>query len=690
MLLFNCEKLSSQPISFSSLNGPYGGNLGDVVFTQDGEIFVSSYYSEAKGIFKSVDNGLNWQHLLPSGYASIDYLAMGINENDILFAGTGGAGLYKSTDKGESWSWLSTYSSPECWAIAFSDSGHIFAGDGDWGGVYKSIDDGETWIQLLPNSIAPLAIEIDIGGTIYVGTRDDFIKSTDNGISWNSYYAGLDNQIIASALSYSLSEIFVGTGYYNAGNGVYYSSDKGETWHHRGLDGKVIYSLTSDQFGAIYAGTKSNGVFKSTDSGISWVQSNNGLHNKNIFRVKMSPSNLLFACSETEGGIYRSTNFGENWEISGVTAGSIINGFIDDTGNIFTATRSSVQKFEPSTEKWQILFSEGMLDIVFKPPTILFACNSSSVYISKDFGITWDMTNSPGSLTLYLIDMALYSDETLLIGTNDYIRRSTDDGNSWTTIENGLPSYWIDNVASNEEGNIFASASIYLCRADTIDSQFVIIKDSVSIPTGNGIALGSNGLILFTSDIGIFRSTDYGDNWVKLSDQNARSIYLYKDKYVVAGLTSGQGIMFSPDKGDTWITVNEGLPYDEYIRWNQIDSEGYLYTAVNGFGLFKSNSIVTNVNESIVEEAKNYVLRNNYPNPFNPITIISYSIPKAGYVALKIFDIIGREVATLVNEEKSVGEYEVEWDATGLPSGIYFYRLLAGSFVETKKMVLMK
>ena len=85
-----------------------------------------------------------------------------------------------------------------------------------------------------------------------------------------------------------------------------------------------------------------------------------------------------------------------------------------------------------------------------------------------------------------------------------------------------------------------------------------------------------------------------------------------------------------------------------------------------------------------------YVLYQNYPNPFNPSTTIQYSIPKKSIVTLKVYDILGNEVASLVNEDKSIGSYEGKFDGTGLPSGIYFYRLQAGSFVETKKMVLMK
>jgi hypothetical protein len=83
-------------------------------------------------------------------------------------------------------------------------------------------------------------------------------------------------------------------------------------------------------------------------------------------------------------------------------------------------------------------------------------------------------------------------------------------------------------------------------------------------------------------------------------------------------------------------------------------------------------------------------LYQNYPNPFNPTTRINYEIPKRSFITLKVYDVLGNEVAALVNEDRSIGNYTVEFDATTLPSGIYFYRLQAGSFVETKKMMLMK
>jgi len=87
---------------------------------------------------------------------------------------------------------------------------------------------------------------------------------------------------------------------------------------------------------------------------------------------------------------------------------------------------------------------------------------------------------------------------------------------------------------------------------------------------------------------------------------------------------------------------------------------------------------------------KNYTLFQNYPNPFNPTTSIKYQIPVLSFVTIKVYDVLGNEITTLVNEEKPVGSYEVEFDAAGLPSGVYFYRIQAGSFVETKKMGLLK
>ncbi len=116
---------------------------------------------------------------------------------------------------------------------------------------------------------------------------------------------------------------------------------------------------------------------------------------------------------------------------------------------------------------------------------------------------------------------------------------------------------------------------------------------------------------------------------------------------------------------------------------------GVIYSG-NGFRCAQSAAQqVTSANRGAGDLPRDFALNQNYPNPFNPSTTISYSLPKAAIVSLRIFNALGQEVATLVNEQKEAGYYQVQWNAN-VSSGIYFYRLQAGEYVETKKMILLK
>jgi hypothetical protein len=101
-------------------------------------------------------------------------------------------------------------------------------------------------------------------------------------------------------------------------------------------------------------------------------------------------------------------------------------------------------------------------------------------------------------------------------------------------------------------------------------------------------------------------------------------------------------------------------------------------------------NIVTGFEESSQTLPKTFALHQNYPNPFNPSTTIEFDLPKASQVTLKIYNILGEEVATLVSDKLSAGSYSYDWDARNLASGVYLYKLQAGDFVETKKMILMR
>jgi hypothetical protein len=100
--------------------------------------------------------------------------------------------------------------------------------------------------------------------------------------------------------------------------------------------------------------------------------------------------------------------------------------------------------------------------------------------------------------------------------------------------------------------------------------------------------------------------------------------------------------------------------------------------------------VPTNVNDNHDNTIEGFYLYEAYPNPFNPSTTIHYQIPQAGIVILKIYDILGNEVATLVNEEKSAGKYNVNFNASSLSSGVYIYKIQTSSFINSKKMILLK
>ncbi|MCZ7614786.1 MAG: T9SS type A sorting domain-containing protein [Ignavibacteriaceae bacterium] len=122
---------------------------------------------------------------------------------------------------------------------------------------------------------------------------------------------------------------------------------------------------------------------------------------------------------------------------------------------------------------------------------------------------------------------------------------------------------------------------------------------------------------------------------------------------------------------------------DQYIFAGTLNPDGGVWRR-------PLSEMVTSVESDPENFPAQFILEQNYPNPFNPSTVISYRLPVSSDVTLKVYDILGKEVVTLVDEYKPAGKYEVEFNASSLPSGTYFYQLRAGSFIETKKMSLLK
>ena len=201
--------------------------------------------------------------------------------------------------------------------------------------------------------------------------------------------------------------------------------------------------------------------------------------------------------------------------------------------------------------------------------------------------------------------------------------------------------------------------------------------------TLNGYILGDGGTIL--------KTTDGGATWqVQPSPGTSLNAFKFLDTgegWVAAD--SGK-IFKTVDGGNTWLSQNSGVQ----SSLTSVDFTDRLHgVAVGGSGvvLVTKNGGVTAVSErTIASVPGSPTLQQNYPNPFNPSTTINYSLPANSRVVLKVYDLLGREVRTLVDEKQNAGYHNVTFQAAGLPSGVYFYRLQAATYSETKKLLLLK
>ncbi len=287
--------------------------------------------------------------------------------------------------------------------------------------------------------------------------------------------------------------------------------------------------------------------------------------------------------------------------------------------------------------------------------------------LNKFDGINWTLFDTSNSLLPYNYVRQITADSNgkiwgIASGINGRAIFGFD-GSNWDIYPAYLPPVWISTMVVDKKGNVWYATSL----PQTNFAGIVQINDTISIfhPKPDSIHGFAQKLLL-----------DSDDNlwvcWYNCVSEYSNGFWsFYKD------------------------TIN--YSFSDMI----IDSKDNLWFSTWGDGVvaFNKNGLVLSTNkEDNVNLINKFKLEQNYPNPFNPTTKIKYTIPivetrhasSLQMVSLKVYDILGREVTTLVNEEKPVGEYEVEFNAANLPSGIYFYQLKAGGFVETKKMILLK
>ena len=603
-----------------------------------------------------------------------------------LFAGTDG-GVFRSTDNGTSWTAVNNgLSLSDRRVSAFAViGGSVFAATIT--GVYRSTNNGNSWIKLDPGFSDVITFAVS-GTNLFAGTSDRGVfLSTDTGTTWTAANTGLRDAWV-SALAVSGTKLFAGTRY----RGVFLSTDNGTTWTpvNTGLTDSHVTALVvcgTDLFVA----TERGGVFISPTNGTSWTPANNGLKDPYVNAFAVSSRNLFAGTNGS--GVFLSTNNGADWEETntGLTAGRLWSLATSGT-NLFAGTDNGVYRSTDRGNTWTKVNEFDIASLVVSPTGYIFAGSGGyrfpGIYRSTDNGDTWTHVEK----TIWpVFDSAVDSNGYIFAGSAG-VYRSTDYGDSWTQI--GLAHLILSSLAVNSAGYIFASVEQRgdaLYRSTDNGTNWTRL-DLPGWP--RQLAVNSVGNIFVTSysesyDGGfheyhrLYRSTDNGDTWQEITsltgNKHISALAINSADYIFAG-TAGE-VYRSTDNGDSW--VNVGWVDNLSVSCFAFDPGGYIFA-----GSYFNGRVYRSINPTI--PVPPHQLYQNYPNPFNSSTRISFNIHERSHVKLVVYDILGREVRKPVDEEKDAGKYELEFDAAGLPSGVYFYTLQVGGKNEARKMVLLR
>jgi photosystem II stability/assembly factor-like uncharacterized protein len=663
---------------------------------------------DSSNFLKTTDGGLNWtKKTLNLGSLNTPILnCVEFIDANVGWIGYGvdkyNANLTKTTDGGETW--ISASLSPisrkgsishiendnpfdiqvGIRSIYFKDSNNGYAVGGTWDGwnrcIYSTTDAGNTWQTKYNYSEQTGLLSVivcDNGYGFVVGYSGVIYKTEDNGSSWSQILSGSNRLYYNGDWITSVFLLNDSTGW--AGGfrkGIWYypillkTTNGGKIWEtsleFNNSTNKTSSNIFFQNENTGWVTFYGRGSYKTTDGGKNWLPSGNAGNEKYF----INPDTGWGTYEPL--GIFKSTDGGANWiQKSSVSSRSIH--FSDNYNGWAVGLEGSILKSTDQGENWVSKTSgttSKLNSVQFYDKNVgICVGNSGTVLISTDGGENWIPKSS--CTTNELTSVKFTSANTVWIaGLNGTILNSTDLGLNWN-FYNGVAEVDL--------------ASIYF------------------INENKGWYCGDNIIFKYEDDVTPVELFSFvaniKDKKVTLSWQTATELNNYgfeierridERTWDILGFVEGHGNSTSTNYysfSDDVLTGGNKLHY----RLKQIDIGGaYNYSNVIEVELMLGD----------------YALYQNYPNPFNPSTKIRYTIPFINLsgvegsvpVAMKVYDILGNEVVTLVNEKKEPGKYEVEFIASNLSSGTYIYRIVAGDpstgsgqyFVETKKMVLMK
>ncbi len=570
--------IHAQSIQWQQLSGPHGGAIYSIVTDNSGNIYANTVWGA--GLFKSTDEGESWFPLTNglTPYAG-EFHPLNISSNGDLFIGGSHntAQLCRSTDGGANWIPLNNLntggSSVIC--ISFDNNDDIYVGTGN--GIFKSTDNGDSWSQYGMIGSAE-SIAFNDSGHVFAGNSSAVYRSTDDGASWTPLPTGGGTRTVAVAPN----------GYVFAGcenGGILRSTDNGNTWTYvypQTVSVRFASTVLFDVNGNTYFPTAGKGVLKSTDNGDTWTEFNDGLGYKYLRAITKTASGPLIAGGDY--AIYKTDYTGTHWYSVGINISTVRKIAINSNDDIFTSSWG-ISRSTDHGQSWQTI-NTGIDNYDIRAITVsnngdIYAgatpqnWSVNNLYRSTDNGENWaPVVSFPLNWDVSITGLASGPNgEIAAVGGGYDVRchLSTDNGVSWTNILYNLP-FFPGEVSINSTGDIFVSGgNSGLWRKPANDTTWTLMT---TFPVYE-FFIASNDYI-YTKEA---KSTDNGQTWTSIgigayifsfAENSVGHLFFGTNQY-------GQGVYRSVDFGETWELINNGLPSGLDINALAMDSEDYLY-----------------------------------------------------------------------------------------------------------------
>ncbi len=370
---------------------------------------------------------------------------------------------------------------------------------------------------------------------------------------------------------------------------------------------------------------------------------------------------------------------------------------------IFAGTQSDGLFYSPDygTTWINLTFPQYETGRVYKSNTgdLYVAAGMKGIYRNKNEAGFWDYV---GFQDVKMGDMFESATGNLIMHVSSYnsavyssvytFYLSKDNGTSWKYISSQFSQSLALGVAKQPNGEIFIVTSNGAYKSTTGESWTYCHPGSIY-----SIAIRSDGIIYIGLGNELRTSSDDGSNWsvYTFAQQPFEIEQILRDAHdnmYIETSNISTSFLYKNSKGsNSWNLIGELNGYNGHSFANNmhINSFGDIFYLDSG-SLYKISRTITAVHAEEGSIPQQIMLYQNYPNPFNPSTTINYSLPQNTFVTLKVYNSLGQELETLVNEEKSVGNYSVRFDGSRFASGIYFYRLQTENFSQTRKLLLLK